>query len=482
MALIFEISQKGRKGSFVPPVEKKYSLSEKFRRREKANLPEVSELDVVRHYTHLSQKNFSIDTHFYPLGSCTMKYNPRFHEIVAGDPNFRNLHPLQDASQLQGILAILWEVEEYLKELTGMDGLTFQPSAGAHGELTSLLMIHKYFKDHNEVRPHVLIPDSAHGTNPASAALVGFRTIKVKTDSEGLLDMEDFQSKVDEKTAALMITNPNTLGLFEKNIQKMADILHNKGAFLYMDGANFNAIIGVARPGDFGVDLMHLNLHKTFSTPHGGGGPGSGPVAVKEKLLPYLPAPVIRKEGDTYQFAKPKKTIGKVRSFYGNIGVILRAYCYLRSHGPEDFRDIAYYSVLNANYLAALVKDFMEIPYGERCMHEFVGTGKELKKYGVRTLDVAKRLLDYGFHAPTIYFPLVVPEALMIEPTETESKQTLDRFAEALRKIWEEAKENPEVLKEAPHNLPVRRLDEVRAARQPVLCCASAGWEDGSGS
>ena len=470
--LIFEKSKAGRRCLRFPSSGVSLEIPEEFQRKKAAPLPEMSELELVRHYTRLSQKNFSVDTHFYPLGSCTMKYNPRLGEWAASLPSFRHLHPYQSEEMLQGALHILYEVEQYLKALTGMAAFTLQPAAGAHGELTSLLMIQAYFKKKGEERPFVLIPDSAHGTNPASASLAGFRTKKIRSNEEGLMDLEDLDRHLDEKVAALMITNPNTLGLFEREIQKVAEKIHQKGAFLYMDGANFNAIIGISRPSDFGVDVLHLNLHKTFSTPHGGGGPGAGPVGVTACLEPFLPKPrVVKQEGKyALQWDLPH-SIGRVRSFLGSFGVALRAYCYLRLHDQEDFRNIARYALLNANYLAKKVREFLPIPYGEWCMHEFVASGKPLRQYGVRTLDVAKRLLDYGFHAPTIYFPLIVSEALMIEPTETEAKETLDEFAKVLFEICEEAKKNPELVLEAPHHLPVKRLDEVRAAKQPVVCC-----------
>lgn len=474
MDLVFEKSRSGRRALTLPiqGVESSPELPEEMRRKKECSLPEISELDLVRHYTLLSQQNFNIDTNFYPLGSCTMKYNPRFHELAAAWPDFRYLHPYQPEEQLQGVFELLHELERYLRELTGMDALTLQPAAGAHGEFTGLLLIRAYFTKKGEDRPWILIPDSAHGTNPASAIIAGFRTKKIKTGPDGLIDMEDFKSHLDDKTAALMITNPNTLGLFEKNIHQVSELLHAKGAFLYMDGANFNAIVGMSRPGDFGVDVLHLNLHKTFSTPHGGGGPGAGPVAVKKELIPFLPHPRIEKEGETYRLTGPgPDSIGRVQSFFGNVGVLVRAYCYMKSHSPEDFKNIARFSVLNANYLRSKLKDLYPVPYGDLCMHEFVATGDPLKPKGVRTLDIAKRLLDYGIHAPTVYFPLIVHEALMVEPTETESKETLDRFVEVMRKIYQEAIENPDLLHDAPHTMPVKRLDEVKAARQPVVCC-----------
>ncbi|RME04390.1 MAG: glycine dehydrogenase subunit 2 [Planctomycetota bacterium] len=473
--LIFQKSQPGRVGLRVPPLdvpEQELPELKPLRRQQKAPLPEVSQLEVVRHFSRLSQKNFSIDTHFYPLGSCTMKYNPRINERIANLDAFRHLHPHQPPEQLQGILQVLYETKQLLKKITGMDEICLHPVAGAHGELTALLLLRALFEHKGEERPFVLVPDSAHGTNPASCAIAGFRTKKIRTGADGLVDMEDFCAQLDEKVAALMLTNPNTLGLFEKNIAKISQMLHQKGAYLYMDGANLNAIVGITRPGDFGVDLLHMNLHKTFSTPHGGGGPGAGPVGVKEEFRPFLPYPDVEKQGERYGFSPPPPhTIGKVRAFYGNVGVVLRAFCYLRSHSWKDIGNIARMAVLNANYLLALLKNAYPLGYDQKtCMHEFVLDGSSLKKEtGVRTLDVAKRLLDFGFHPPTIYFPLIVPEALMIEPTETESRQTLEAFAQALCQIVQEARENPQLCANAPHHMPRKRLNELQAARNPQV-------------
>ena len=431
-------------------------------------LPELSEPDVVRHFVNLSTRNFSVDTHFYPLGSCTMKYNPKRNERLASLPGMADLHPYQPESTLQGMLALLHQCQHNLAEIAGLPVVSLQPAAGAHGEMAALLVAAAYFRDRGERRTNVLIPDAAHGTNPASAAMANFKTVAVKSTPEGFVDVDDLAAKLDDRTAVFMITNPNTLGLFEPKIERIAKMVHDAGGLVYLDGANMNAILGIARPGDFGADLMHFNPHKTFSSPHGGGGPGAGPIAVAERLAPYLPTPVVVKDGEGYRldYDRPK-SIGRVRSFFGNVGVLVRMYCYLRSHGPEGLRRIAEDAVLNANYLLRRVKDILPVPHGERCMHEFVASSSALKsERGITTMDIAKRLLDYGFHAPTVYFPLVVREAMMIEPTETESRATLDAFADVLGRIVEES---PELLHEAPHETPISRPDEVLAARKPVL-------------
>lgn len=436
-------------------------------------LPELSEPHLVRHYVNLSTQNMSVDTHFYPLGSCTMKYNPKRNERLASDAGWLGLHPYQPESTLQGILQVLWECQEMLVEIAGLPAVSLQPAAGAHGEMSALLTAAAYFKDAGQKRDVVLIPDQAHGTNPASAAMAGFRTVEVKSTAAGFVDLEDLKSKLDEETAVFMITNPNTLGLFDGQIAEIAELVHAAGGLVYLDGANMNAILGIARPGDFGADMMHFNPHKTFSTPHGGGGPGAGPIAVAEKLGPYLPRPVIVRKGETYRldFDRPK-SIGRVRSFVGNVGVLLRMYCYIITHGPDGLRRVSENAVLNANYLLARVKHFLPVPYGERCMHEFVATAGTLRdQRGVSAMDIAKRLIDFGFHAPTVYFPLIVREAMMIEPSESESKATLDAFAEALFRITEEPED---LLHEAPHSTMVSRPDEVLAARKPIL-----RWEDG---
>jgi glycine dehydrogenase subunit 2 len=438
-------------------------------------LPEVSELGIVRHFTELSHRTFSIDGNFYPLGSCTMKYNPKIDEKVSALPGFARLHPLQPSSSVQGMLEILYALERMLAEIAGMDAVTLQPAAGAQGELTGILLVRSHHLENKQAqRVEVLIPDSAHGTNPATATLSGYKTVSIKTNKRGGVDLDDLRGRLSDRTAAMMITNPSTLGLFEDHIREISDLVHAAGGLMYMDGANMNAIQGKARPGDFGIDVMHFNLHKTFSTPHGGGGPGSGPVACKKFLEPYLPVPRLVKEASGYRFdATAPKSIGKVKSFWGNIGMHVRAYTYIRYHGPEGIRRNAEHAVLNANYLLARVKPTYKVAYDRLCMHEFVLDGSPfLKKHGVRTLDIAKRLLDFGVHPPTVYFPLIVHEALMIEPTESESRETLDAFADALLAIAEEARTSPEKVTSAPHTLPVGRLNEVKAAKdQNVRWC-----------
>ena len=445
-------------------------IPERFLRKNTAELPEVTELDVVRHFTRLSQLNYSVDTNFYPLGSCTMKYSPKVNEDVSRYDGFVNLHPYQNEEQCQGILRILYEIEKIFSEICGMDVFTLQPAAGAQGELVGMLISRAYHIKKGRRRSKIIIPDSAHGTNPASAAMCGFDVVEVKSNSQGLIDIEALRGIIDNDVAALMLTNPNTLGLFEKDILKIAEIVHSADALLYLDGANMDALLGIARPGDMGTDILHLNLHKTFSTPHGGGGPGAGPLGVVKKLAPFLPAPGIVMNNGLYnwQYDMPD-SIGRVKPFYGNIGIIIRAYAYLLSIGSGGLRKIGLNALINANYLRRKLSGYLEIPYGEKCMHEFVASTKKLKAKGISTLDVAKRLLDYGFHAPTIYFPLIVADALMIEPTETETRETLDEFAAAMIKILEEAEKSPELLKNAPHTTPVSRLDEVKAARKPNL-------------
>jgi len=431
-------------------------------------LPELSEPDVVRHFVNLSTKNISVDTHFYPLGSCTMKYNPKRNERLAALPGMADLHPYQPESTLQGMLALLHQAQHELAEIAGLPAVSLQPAAGAHGEMTALLVAAAYFHDRRENRSVVLIPDAAHGTNPASAAMAGFQAVPVKSTPEGFVDVDDLAAKLDDRTAVFMITNPNTLGLFEPRIERIARMIHEAGGLVYLDGANMNAILGITRPGDFGADLMHFNPHKTFSGPHGGGGPGAGPIAVAQKLADYLPTPIVVKDGSGYHldYDRPK-SIGRVRSFFGNVGVLVRMVCYIRTHGPDGLRQIAENAVLNANYLLARVKDILPVPSGRLCMHEFVASAAKLKaERGISAMDIAKRLVDYGFHAPTVYFPLIVREAMMMEPTETESRATLDAFADALRQIVEE---DPALLREAPHNTAISRPDEVLAARKPVL-------------
>ncbi len=473
--LIFEKSSPGRHGGYIGQPDPKQPLDSmipaKLLREKPAALPEVAELELVRHYVRLSQKCFSIDTHFYPLGSCTMKYNPKINEKVASLSGFARVHPHQPAEQVQGTLEVMHELQRYLVEISGMDAVTLQPAAGAHGELTGILIIKAYLVEQKQGhRTEVLIPDSAHGTNPATCTLAGFKTVSVKSNKRGGVDLEDLKKKITDKTAAIMITNPSTLGLFEEEIANIADIVHKAGAQVYMDGANMNAIQGIARPGDFGVDVQHFNLHKTFSTPHGGGGPGSGPVACKKHLEPYLPVPRIVREGEKFALDYNRsKSIGRVKAFFGNVGMHVRCYTYIRYHGPDGIRANAENAVLNANYLMSRLKGHFKIAFDRPCMHEFVIDGTPLKKLGVHTLDFGKRLLDYGFHPPTIYFPLIVPECMMIEPTESENRETLDGFADAMIAILGEAKTDPKKLLDAPHTMPVRRLNEVKASREPIV-------------
>jgi glycine dehydrogenase subunit 2 len=433
-------------------------------------LPEATLRDLVGHFTRLSQKNFCVDTHFYPLGSCTMKFNPKVNDVAASLAGFTEAHPYAP-ERASGLLEILASLGEMLCEITGMDAASLQPAAGAHGELTGLLAVQAYHALNGGRRKFALVPDSAHGTNPASCTLAGLDVRAVKSGRDGLVDMKSFRKELSRDVAVMMITNPNTLGLFEKDVREISRALHDFGALLYMDGANLNAIMGVARPGDFGVDVMHLNLHKTFATPHGAGGPGAGPVTVKNVLAPFLPTPVVRRDasGRAFLDADRPHSIGKMRTFYGNMGVLVRAYAYIRSLGAKGLREAAEHAVLNANYLLKKLAGRFPVPHGERCMHEFVATGEPLLKHGVRTLDVAKRLIDFGVHPPTIYFPLIVKEALMVEPTETESKETLDRFANICLRIAEEAEKTPEVLKTAPNTTEFSRFDEVAAARNPRL-------------
>ena len=472
--LLFELSHPGRRCHLLPAADVpsppvRDLLPASALAAAPPPLPEVGEIDLIRHFTNLSTRNMSIDTNFYPLGSCTMKYNPKRHERWANMPGFADLHPLQDDDTTQGMLQLLYEMQQFLAEISGLDVVSLQPAAGAHGELTALYVAAAYFRDRGESqRKRVLVPDSAHGTNPASAALAGFETVTVKSNAQGLVDLEDLKSKLDERAAVFMITNPNTLGLFEKQIKTITDLLHAKGGLVYLDGANMNAILGFTRPGDFGADMQHYNVHKTFTGPHGAGGPGSGPIAVRKNLAPFLPAPLVAKEGDRYRldFDRPK-SIGRVRSFFGNVGILLRGYCYIRTLGPDGLKAVSENAVLNANYLLAKIKHALEVPFGDRCMHEFVATARQLlRTKKINAMAIAKRLLDYGFHAPTVYFPLVVSEALMIEPTETESKETLDEFAEALLKI---IGEDPVMLQKAPHTMGISRPDEVRAVKEPML-------------
>jgi len=473
--LIFEMGRPGRRAWSLPecdvPVPSgRGLLPQELREETLPPLPEVTLRDLVGHFTRLSQKNFCVDTHFYPLGSCTMKFNPKVNDAVASLPGFADAHPYAP-ERAPGILELLASLGEMLCEITGMDAVSLQPAAGAHGELTGLLAVQACHALKGGRRKFALVPDSAHGTNPASCTLAGLRVRAVKSGRDGLVDMKSFRKELSPDVAVMMLTNPNTLGLFEKDVREISRALHDVGAFLYLDGANLNAIMGVARPGDFGVDVMHLNLHKTFATPHGAGGPGAGPVVVKSVLAPFLPTPVVRRDaaGRAYLDDDRPHSIGKMRAFYGNVGVLVRAYAYIRSLGAEGLRETAELAVLNANYLLRKLVGRFPVPHGERCMHEFVATGEPLLKHGIKTLDVAKRLIDFGVHPPTIYFPLIVREALMVEPTETESKETLDRFAEIMLRIAEEAETSPEVLKTAPNTTEFSRFDEVAAARNPRL-------------
>jgi glycine dehydrogenase subunit 2 len=471
--LLFELSHSGRRTHLLPPcdvpvVEVEALLPRPALAPGPPPLPEVGEIDLVRHFVNLSAQNMSVDTNFYPLGSCTMKYNPKRHERLAALPGLLHLHPLQAEESCQGMLALLWELQNFLAEIAGLDAVALQPAAGAQGELTALLVAAAYFRHRGEKRTRILIPDSAHGTNPASAALAGFEAVTIKSNPRGLVDLDDLKGKLDERTAVFMITNPNTLGLFETQIAAITELLHRQGALVYLDEANMNAILGITRPGDFGADMMHYNIHKTFTGPHGAGGPGAGPIAVRQFLAPFLPRPLVVKEGDRFRLDEScSGSIGRVRSFIGNVGILVRGYCYIRTLGSQGLRQVSEDAVLNANYLLSRIEQAYEVPHGQSCMHEFVASARKLRRErGISAMDIAKRLLDFGFHAPTVYFPLVVPEALMIEPTETESKETLDAFAEALLRI---AGEDPQLVHQAPHTLPLCRPDEVKAAKQPVL-------------
>lgn len=472
-ALIFELSQPGRVAYDLPECDvPQAKLPEKYLRSESPELPEVSELDLIRHYTELSRRNYGVDNGFYPLGSCTMKYNPKLHEDVARLPGFTSIHPYQPEDTVQGALTLLFELEQDLAAITGMDRFSLQPAAGAQGEWTGLRMIRAYHESRGETqRTKVIIPDSAHGTNPASVTVAGLTAVTIPSTKEGSVDLAALQEVVGEDTAALMLTNPNTLGLFEEEIEEIAACVHQAGGLLYYDGANANAILGKTRPGDMGFDVVHLNLHKTFTTPHGGGGPGAGPVGVKNDLVPFLPTPIIeRTDQGIYQLQKNlPHSIGRVKGFYGNFLILVRAYTYIRSMGPDGLRQVSEDAVLHANYLMKRLAPYYDQPFPTTCKHEFVLTGKRQKAKGVRTLDIAKRLLDFGIHPPTIYFPLIIDECLMIEPTETESKETLDNFVETMIQIAKEVEETPEIVKEAPHHTVVKRLDEVQAARKPIL-------------
>lgn len=474
--IIFELSKPGRKAYRLPENDvEEVAIEEiipaEYLNKNELNLPEVSEVDIIRHYTNLSNKNFGVDTGFYPLGSCTMKYNPKINEDMAQLSGFVNIHPYQPEETVQGALKLMYEIDRALCEISGMDKMTLQPAAGAHGELTGLTLIRAYHENRGDTkRTKIIIPDSAHGTNPASAIMAGFDTVEIKSTEEGIVDLDSLKAALNDEIAGLMLTNPNTLGLFDKNITEIARLVHEAGGLVYYDGANANAILGKTRPGDMGFDVVHFNIHKTFSTPHGGGGPGSGPVGVKEFLLEFLPVPTVEKDGDRYylNYDYPK-SVGKMKGLYGHFNVLVKAYAYILAMGKDGLKKASEMAVLNANYLGHRLKDHYNLQENTIFKHEFVLAGLKDELSEVTTLDVAKRLLDYGYHPPTVYFPLIVNEAIMPEPTETESKETLDEFADALIKIAEEAKRDPEILKEAPHDTPVRRLDETRAARTPVL-------------
>lgn len=478
-ATIYELSSPGRIGVRYPDPDVPPSPFPQDLLRSELPLPELSELDVIRHFTNISKLNYSIDGGFYPLGSCTMKYNPKVNEEAARLPGFAYLHPFQPEETIQGALAMMYTLQEWLAEISGFSAVSLQPAAGAQGEFTGVMIIRAYHRSRGDSkRVKMLIPDSAHGTNPATSAMSGMVVVPVPSDGRGNVDLEALRSLVDDETAGIMLTNPNTLGLFDEHVLEVVDIIHKAGGLVYGDGANLNALLGIVRPGDLGFDVMHFNLHKTFSTPHGGGGPGSGPVGVTKQLADFLPGPIVKvvEEGDAeepplYGFGMPAKSIGRVKAFYGQFGMMVRAFTYISMHGPDGLRQVAEYAVLNANYLLSKVRSAYHLPYDRVCMHEFVVEGVWPDAPEVHALDISKRLMDYKFHPPTNYFPLIVHEALMIEPTETESKQTLDIFADTLLKIAAEAHTQPELLKTAPHITPVGRLDEVKAARELVLCC-----------
>ncbi|RKY62297.1 MAG: aminomethyl-transferring glycine dehydrogenase subunit GcvPB [Candidatus Neomarinimicrobiota bacterium] len=474
--LIFNYSSKGNIGVSLPakPVDddvvKKY-VPESLLRKTELNLPEVSEPEVVRHYTNLSTMNHHVDKGFYPLGSCTMKYNPKINDKIAGMNGFADLHPLQPENSVQGALELMYDLEKMLCALTGMRAATLQPAAGSHGELTGVMIVKKYHESKGEKRKYILVPDSAHGTNPSSAYSANFKTIALRSNEKGCIDIDDLKEKMSNEVAGLMITNPNTLGLFEEEVERIVEIVHQYDGIVYMDGANLNALLGITSPGDLGFDITHINFHKTFSAPHGGGGPGGGSIAVVEKLVKYLPVPrVIKTEKGFHLSSDFPDTIGKVLGYYGNFGVMVRAYVYIVMLGVRGVTEVSKNAILNANYLRVKLADKFAIPYNRKCMHEFVASGENHRELGIKTLDIAKRLLDFGLHAPTVYFPLIVKEAIMIEPTETESKQTLDKFVAAMEQIDREAHENPEVLHSAPHKTPVRRLDELKANKELNVC------------
>jgi glycine dehydrogenase subunit 2 len=473
---LFEISSRGRRGFRIPEERtvgaREHGIPERFLRKESPDLPDNAELAVIRHYTRLSTMNHHIERDMYPLGSCTMKYNPKMCEVAAAMPGFRDLHPALSPELMPGALELLVHLQELIADVTGIHRVAVQPAAGAQGELTCLLMARRYFQDRGDNRSKVVVPDSAHGTNPASATFAGFNTVEVRSNERGEVDFEKLVETVDSDTAVVMLTLPNTLGLFESRIADIAKVVHDAGALLYMDGANFNAIVGLLRPGDVPFDFFHLNLHKTFATPHGGGGPGAGPVGASEALAPYLPGPLPsrRPDGTCFLDEDRPQSIGRMHSWYGNFGILVRAYAYLLYHGCDGLKELSEGAVLGANYLMSKLRKDFALPYDRACMHEFVLSGSRQKALGIRTMDMAKRLMDFGFHPPTVYFPLIVEEALMIEPTESENIETLDRFAEAMQRIATEARESPELIKEAPRTTPVRRVDEAQAARNPNLC------------
>lgn len=468
MELIFEISETGRKGYSLPACDvPKIDVPVSYRRTTTAELPEVSEPQVMRHFVNLSVLNHHVDQDFYPLGSCTMKYNPKINEETARLDGFANIHPLQPEKTVQGALKLMYELGEYLKKIVNLDTITLQPAAGAQGEFSAISMFKAYFNKKNENRKYILVPDSAHGTNPASVNFSGFKPITLPSNDKGLVDINKLNELMTDEVAGLMLTNPNTLGLFEKNVKQITEIIHQKGGLIYLDGANLNALLGITRAGDSGFDAVHFNLHKTFSTPHGGGGPGSGPVAVRKLLESFLPVPIVSKDKNVYYLNYDiPDSIGKVQPFYGNFLVMVKAYTFLRIIGEQGLKEISKSAILNANYIIESLKDDYYLMYSDFCMHEGVLSGKNLKEHGIKTLDVAKRLLDFGLHAPTVYFPLIVSEALMIEPTDSESKETLDKFIEVMKKIRKETDDNPDILKTAPHSTPVRRLDEVKAIKE----------------
>jgi glycine dehydrogenase subunit 2 len=473
--LIFEQGGKGRRGYSLPQwdveeVETRILIPPDLLRKDLEGFPQLSEIDVVRHFTRLSQWNYGVDSGLYPLGSCTMKYNPKVNEEIARMAGFANIHPYYPEDLSQGILKLMYELESFLVEITGMDHVTLQPAAGAHGELTGMMMIKACLQARGEKRRKVLVPDTAHGTNCSTSAVASYQMVGIRSNERGVIGPEQVAGQMDEEVAAIMVTNPNTLGFFEEHLSEIAEIVHRKGGFVYCDGANLNALMGIVKLGDLGVDVVHINLHKTFSTPHGGGGPGAGPVAIKNELTPYLPMPVIERVGETYRLNDDQpQSIGKVRAFYGNFGILLKAYVYILSMGAEGLRRASEMAVLNANYLMRRLKEHYYLPYDRPCMHECVFTDRLQERHQISTLDIAKRLIDYGFHPPTIYFPLVVKGALMMEPTETESKESLDRLIETMIAIAEEAEQNPDLLRQAPQKVKVKRLDEVLAARKPKL-------------